>query len=86
VSYQIIFSREAEDDLARLLDHLLERKLNSAASDLLIPERALEAIQMTCQLLATTPFSCRKAAASTFHRELVIPLWLARLRRAVRNS
>ena len=48
-------------------------ELNSAAGDLLIPERALEAIQMACQLLAITPFSCRKAAASTFLRELIVP-------------
>jgi plasmid stabilization system protein ParE len=73
MSYQIIFSREAEDDLARLFDHLLERELNSATGDLLIPERALQAIHMACQFLAATPFSCRKATSSTFHRELIIP-------------
>lgn len=71
--HAVIFSREAEEDLARLFDFLLERELASAAGDLDVPARALEAIRNACQLLAHSPFSCRKAGAGSFVRELVIP-------------
>lgn len=71
--YAVLFSREAEKDLERLFDHLLERELGSAAGDLDIPERALQAIRHACEFLAHSPFSCRKAGSSSFVRELVIP-------------
>lgn len=71
-SYEVIFSREAADDLERLFDHLLERELSSPTGDLGIPERALEAIKNGCELLSHSPFSCRKAGESAFLRELII--------------
>jgi plasmid stabilization system protein ParE len=58
-SYQVRFTAEAEADLLRLYDFLLEKDLGAA-------ERALEAI--------TSPFSCRKAVADNpFLREQIIP-------------
>ena len=72
MKYQVIFSPEAQDDLERLFDYVLERELNSASGDLEIPARAIESIQHTCQLLAHSPFSCRKAGQSPFIRELII--------------
>ena len=72
MKYQVVFSPEAQDDLERLFDHVLERELNSATGDLEIPARAIESIQQACQLLAHSPFSCRKAGQSPFLRELII--------------
>ncbi len=72
MSYQVIFSREAAEDLERLFDHLLDRELHSPTGDLDIPVRAIKAIEQACQLLAHSPFSCRKAGASALVRELII--------------
>ncbi|EKD97694.1 MAG: plasmid stabilization system protein [uncultured bacterium] len=72
MSYEVIFSPEADEDLERLFDHVLERELNSPTGDLDIPARAIEAIKQACQLLAHSPFSCRKTADNTFMRELII--------------
>ena len=72
MTYQVIFSREADEDLERLFDHLLERELNSPTGDLDIPARAIETIQQACQLLAHSPFSCRKVGEIAFVRELII--------------
>lgn len=73
MSYRVVFSREAEEDLERLFDHALERELDSAAGDLDVPERALQAIKDACRFLAATPFTCRKVGPSSFVRELIIP-------------
>lgn len=73
MTHHVLFSRQAEDDLLRLFDHLPAPELDSATGDLGVPARALEAIRNACQLLATTPFTCRKAGSSPFVRELVIP-------------
>lgn len=72
MTYQVVFSREAEEDLERLFEHAFERELNSPTGDLSVPLRAIEAIRQACQFLAISPFSCRKAAASAFVRELVV--------------
>ena len=72
MSYQVIFSREAAEDLERLFDHLLDRELRSATGDLDIPARAIRAIEPACQFLTHSPFSCRKAGSSALVRELVI--------------
>jgi plasmid stabilization system protein ParE len=72
MTYQVIFSREAEEDLERLFDHALLRELNSSTGDLDIPERAIQAIRQACQLLELSPFSSRKSGSSTFVRELII--------------
>ncbi|HSI47740.1 MAG TPA: type II toxin-antitoxin system RelE/ParE family toxin [Ideonella sp.] len=56
-----------------MFDHAFERELNSVAGDLDIPMKAIEAIRQACRFLAVSPFSCRKADASPFARELIIP-------------
>jgi len=73
VKYQVVFSREVEKDIDRLFDFALERELNSPTGDLEIPTKAIEAIRQACQFLATSPFSCRKAEAGPFARELIVP-------------
>jgi len=69
VSFRVRFARQAEDDLIRLYEFILERD----APDWPVVERALGAIRNAVPGLARTPFSYRKAAESPFLRELVIP-------------
>ena len=68
MTYKVRLTVEAAEDLDRLYDYLLERDLASA-------DRALAAIERAFDLLAYSPFSCRKALlqGSPRQRELVIP-------------
>jgi plasmid stabilization system protein ParE len=69
VSYRIRFTLEAEDDLMRLFDFLLEQ-------DIGIAEKAEAAIYKAIELLEFFPFSCRKADDEVYNsliRELLIP-------------
>lgn len=54
MTYKVRLTPEALEDLDRLYDFLVERDLNAA-------ERALEVIERALDLLAYSPFSCRKA-------------------------
>lgn len=73
MKYQIVFSREAEEDLERLFDFAFERELSSPTGDLDNPTKAIEAIRQACQFLAISPFSCRKTDAGPFAREFIVP-------------
>lgn len=67
--FRVRFTPEAEDDLLRLFDFLLEQDFAAA-------ERAEAAIAKAIELLEIFPFSCRKAiggAGSPFLRELIVP-------------
>jgi plasmid stabilization system protein ParE len=65
--YKVRFTPEAEDDLLRLYDFLLEKNMAVA-------ERPLAAITQAANLLRFSPFSCRKVLADNpFLRELIIP-------------
>jgi plasmid stabilization system protein ParE len=68
VTYKVRLTAEAVEDLDRLYTYLLERDLDSA-------ERALAAISHALDLLAHSPFSCRKALLQNNPRwrEMVIP-------------
>ena len=68
MTYKVRLTAEAVEDLDRLYDYLLQRDLDSA-------ERALAAIDHSLDLLAHSPFSCRKAQlqSNPRWRELVIP-------------
>ena len=69
--YRVRFTADAEDDLVRLYDFLLNKDLVAAG-------HALEAIQDGVELLRFSPFSCRKAVGDNpLLRELVIPFGLA---------
>ncbi len=69
--YRVRFTPDAEDDLLRLYDFLLEQEFAAA-------ERALDAIRSGIEVLRLSPFSCRKAAADNpLLRELVIPFGAA---------
>ena len=67
--FKVRFTPEAEADLLRLFDFLLEQDVAAA-------EAAREAIAKAIELLAVFPFSCRKALGgdgNPFLRELIIP-------------
>lgn len=73
MSYRVRLTKQAEEDLERLFDHVLERELSHEAGE---PERAgiaLDAIRAGLATLRSSPFTCRKAGASPFLRELIIP-------------
>ncbi|MDZ4255893.1 MAG: type II toxin-antitoxin system RelE/ParE family toxin [Sulfuritalea sp.] len=67
--FVVRFTEDAEPDLLRLFDFLLERDIDAA-------ERAQGAVAKAVELLEIFPFSCRKAGGGTgdpFLRELIIP-------------
>ena len=69
MSYRLRFTRQAEDDLSRLFDFLLERDVSAAA-------QAEAALYQGMAALEIFPFSCRKAddeSGNPFLRELIIP-------------
>lgn len=55
MSCQVVFSREAVEDLERLFDHILEHEIGSATGDWDIHARAIAVIQHACQRLAHSP-------------------------------
>lgn len=65
MSFRVRLTPEARDDLRRLYRFVADR--DDAAA-----ERALGAIEKAFDLLAHSPFSCRKAGKSPLVRELVI--------------
>ena len=69
MNYRIRFTTEAEDDLLRLFNFLLEQDIATAT-------RAESAIYKAVEFLEFFPFSCRKAddeGRNSFMRELLIP-------------
>jgi len=67
--FAVRFTEDAEADLLRLFDFLLEHDIRAA-------ERAGQAIAKAVELLQIFPFSCRKTGAGSgdpFLRELIIP-------------
>ena len=67
--FKVRFTPEAEADLLRLFDFLLEQDVAAA-------EKARAALAKAIELLEVFPFSCRKAVGgdgNPFLRELIIP-------------
>lgn len=73
MTFKVIFSEAASQDIDELFDFVLQRELDSETGDLDIPARALQAIKDGIGFLETSPFACRKAGGNPFLRELVIP-------------
>lgn len=73
MNFRVRLTRNAEADLERLFDFVLERELGRAGGDLELAEEALAAIRAGVATLKTSPFTCRKAGQSPFLRELIIP-------------
>jgi plasmid stabilization system protein ParE len=66
-------THEAAADLERLYEFVLEREILRDGGNLQLAEQALAAIRSGFATLASSPFTCRKAAPSPFLRELIIP-------------
>ncbi len=73
MSFRVRLTRDAEADLERLFDFILDRELGRAGGDLELAEQALVAIRAGVATLKTSPFTCRKVGLSPFLRELIIP-------------
>ena len=73
MSFRVRLTREAEADLMRLFDFVLEREIGRAGGSLELADQALAAIRAGVATLRTSPFTCRKASQSPFLRELIIP-------------
>lgn len=73
MSFRVRLTRDAEADLERLFDFVLDRELERADGDLELAEQALVAIRAGFATLKSSPFTCRKAGQSPFLRELIIP-------------
>jgi plasmid stabilization system protein ParE len=73
VSFRLRLTREAEADLDRLFDFVLDRELARDGGNLALAEQALVAIRAGFTTLKASPFTCRKAGQSPFLRELIIP-------------
>ncbi|KAF1019942.1 MAG: hypothetical protein GAK30_02814 [Paracidovorax wautersii] len=72
MTYAVVFSPEAVGDLAQLFAPMLECDLHNPPGDPDLPQQAIDAIRQAGQLLAHSPFSCRKAGPGPFLRELII--------------
>ncbi|MEZ5606101.1 MAG: type II toxin-antitoxin system RelE/ParE family toxin [Burkholderiaceae bacterium] len=72
MSFDVRFSVEAEADLGRLFDFLLDRA--RTLEDLDLAQAAIDAIRVAAhKQLAVTPYSFRKIGHSPTRRELIIP-------------
>lgn len=75
MTFSVRYSGVARGDLIRLYEYLLERA--KTVDDLELAQRALDAITDGVDRLAVSPFVYRKAGASPFLRELLIPFGAA---------
>lgn len=73
MSFRVRLTREADADIERLFDFVLERELARDGGDLGLAQDAVAAIRAGVATLKSSPFTCRKAGSSPFLRELVIP-------------
>lgn len=73
MTFRVRLTRDAEADLERLFDFMLERELSRDGGDLSLPTQAIAALRSGLVTLKTSPFTCRKAGQSPFLRELIVP-------------
>jgi plasmid stabilization system protein ParE len=73
VTFKVRLTRDAEADLERLFEFLLERELSRDGGDLALPAQAIASLRSGIATLKTSPFTCRKAGQSPFLRELIVP-------------
>ncbi len=73
MSFRVRLTPDAQADLHRLFDFVLERELARDGGDLTLPEQAMAGLRAGIATLKTSPFTCRKAGQSPFLRELIIP-------------
>jgi plasmid stabilization system protein ParE len=72
MTFKVLVTPQANEDLAELLDFLLDRA--TSLEDLLLAQTTIETVRSILgSQLSTTPFSFRKAGPSPTRRELIIP-------------
>lgn len=72
MTFKVEFTPEAQADLDRLFDFLLERA--STVEDAMLAYEALEAVRLAADShLSTTPYSYRKVGQRSTLRELIVP-------------
>ena len=69
--FSVYLTREAQEDLQRLEDFVVEKALEHG--DLDLPGRAVDAIRSEMRILETNPYTCRMAHSNPLERELIIP-------------
>jgi plasmid stabilization system protein ParE len=72
VNFRVEWTTDAQADIDRLFDFLLERELERDGGDLDLPQRTAKAIRDSVSLLERHPFACRRADDDDFARELVV--------------
>jgi plasmid stabilization system protein ParE len=73
VTYSVRLTRQAQDDLDRLFDFIIEREISRpGGGDLALADAALTAIRAGIHTLASSPFTCRKVGTNPLLRELII--------------
>lgn len=79
--YRVVLAEEAVEDLLRIEDFFIERELAGATPDLDVVRRLRDAVARALDLLAFSPYSCRRAhrALNDRQRELIIPFGSAGL-------
>ena len=75
MTYRVLLTREAKDDLQRLEEFLERAAVQSGGFDL--PLRAVDAILAEFGILERNPFTCRRVSEDPFERELVIPFGMS---------
>lgn len=74
MSFKVRFTEEAQADLVRLYEFVLQREQDDLPAGFLLAEQALQAIKEAVRSLGNSPFSYRKVAPDNpFLRELIIP-------------
>jgi plasmid stabilization system protein ParE len=73
VSFAVRLTAQAEADVLRLFEFLVERELARDGGNFDLPAQALKALHAGIATLQSSPFTCRKVGASPYLRELVIP-------------
>lgn len=63
MSYRVRLTRDAEADIERLFEFVLERELTRDGGDLELAQDAIHAIQADIATLKASPFTCRRRAA-----------------------
>ena len=72
MSFRVRLTLEAEQDIERLFEFVLDRELSREGGELDLAQDALDAIRAGIGTLKTSPFTCRKAGSDSFLRELII--------------
>ncbi|HSI48613.1 MAG TPA: type II toxin-antitoxin system RelE/ParE family toxin [Ideonella sp.] len=75
ISYRVLLTEEAADDLLRIEAFTIDRELASETPDLDVVQRLRDAVDHALRLLAFSPYACRRAARALNdkQRELIVP-------------